>query len=118
MATAAGPNATKLALVKLVHTGIYIVMAAATIYVLFAGISGRRGAVVWTAVGLVAFEGIVFFGNGMRCPLTTLALKYGDPIGHVGDTLFPEACTRYTFRAFGTLYVLGVLLILARTVSL
>ena len=63
------------------------------------------------AVVLVALEGVVFFANGKRCPLTQLAQKYGDSSGHIGDTLFPEACTRYTFRAFGTLYGLGVLLI-------
>ncbi len=63
------------------------------------------------AVSLVAIEGVVFFANGMRCPLTHLARKYGDATGDVGDTLFPEACTRYTFRAFGSLYVVGVALI-------
>lgn len=110
-----GTDQTKLAIVKVVHTVIYIVMANATLYVFVAGVMGLHDGVVWTAVGLVALEAVVFFGNGMRCPLTTLAQKYGDPSGHVGDTLFPEACTRYTFRVFGTLFVVGLLLILAST---
>lgn len=113
MASAAAPNATKLAVVKVVHTVIYVVMALATIYVFVAGVTGRRDALVWAAVALVAVEAVVFVGNGMRCPLTALAKKYGDRGGYVGDTLFPEGCTRYTFRAFGTLYVVGLLLILA-----
>ena len=112
MITESAPDTKKLATVKVIHTVIYIVMACATLYVFLAGILGRRDAVVWTAVGLVAREGVVFFGNGMRCPLTTLAEKYGDPTGHVGDTLFPETCTRYTFRV-GTLYVVGLVLIAA-----
>ena len=106
---------TKLAIVKVIHTAIYVLMATATVYVLIAGITGHHDVAVWVAIGLVGLEGAVFFGSGMRCPLTTLARKYGDPTGHVGDTLFPEALTRYTFRAFGTLYVVGLLLILART---
>jgi hypothetical protein len=118
MATVDAPDETKLAIVKLVHTVIYVVMTAATIYVMFAGISGRRDGFVWASVALVAFEGVVFFGNGMRCPLTTLAKKYGDPTGHVGDTLFPESCTRYTFRAFGSLYVVGVVLMLVESLAL
>jgi nitrate reductase NapE component len=115
MATAIAPDRTKLAIVRAVHTFIYVVMAAATLVVFAAGVVGARGPIVWLGLGLVAVEGAIFFGNGMRCPLTTLAKKYGHPSGHVGDTLFPEVCTRYTFRAFGTLYVVGVVLILAKS---
>jgi hypothetical protein len=35
--------------------------------------------------------------------LTAPAQKDGDEKGYVGDALFPETCTRYTFRAFGVL---------------
>ena len=104
---------TKLAIVRFLHTGIYVAMASATLYVAYCGVSGRRDRLLTIAVGLVAFEGLVFIGNGMRCPLTTLAQKYGDPTGHVGDTLFPERCTRFTFRVFGTLYAIGLILIAA-----
>jgi hypothetical protein len=111
MVLTASHDPVKLAVVKVVHTIIYIVMAAATVYVFASGITGRRERLLLIAVSLVAVEGVVFFANGMRCPLTQLAQKYGDSSGHVGDTLFPEACTRYTFRGFGTLYTIGVLLI-------
>jgi hypothetical protein len=111
MALIVSSDPAKLAIVKVVHTIIYIVMASASIYVFVAGVTGRRDRLLPLAVALVALEGVVFFAHGMRCPLTQLARRYGDPSGHVGDTLFPEACTRYTFRAFGTLYGLGVVLI-------
>jgi len=101
----------KLAVVKTVHTVIYVVMAAATIYVFLCGVSGRRDRMLIVAAALVALEGLVFLGNGMRCPLTSLAQRFGDPKGYVGDTLFPETCTRYTFRVFGTLYAAGLILI-------
>jgi hypothetical protein len=65
----------------------------------------------WSDPTLYAPEAVVFLANGRRCPLTDLAQKYGDPSGHVGDTLFPERCTRYTFRAFGTLYAIGLILV-------
>jgi hypothetical protein len=107
-------DSTKLAVVKVVHSVIYVVMAGASLVVFGAGVIGRHNVFVWMAAGLVALEGVIFVGNGMRCPLTTLAQSYGDPSGHVGDTLFPEACTRYTFRAFGTIYMVGLLLIAIR----
>ncbi len=111
MVTAVTQNPTRLAIVKIVHTIIYVAMASATLYVFYCGVTGRRDRVLPLAAALVAFDGVVFFANGRRCPLTALAQKYGDPKGYVGDTLFPETCTRHTFRAFGTLYAIGLILI-------
>ena len=111
MATTVTPDPGRLAVVRRAHTIIYIVMACATLYVFYCGLSGRRDQLLTISAALVALEGLVFLGNGLRCPLTTLAQRYGDPTGHVGDTLFPERCTRYTFRVFGSLYAIGVILI-------
>jgi hypothetical protein len=50
----------------------------------------------------------------MRCPLTALARKYGAERGHALDTLLPESITRHTFRLFGTMLAIGLLMLLAR----
>ena len=117
MATPVSHDPLKPAAVKVVHSVIYVMMAGATLYVFYGGITGRRERLLTAAIALVALEGLVFLANGMRCPLTSLAQKYGDPSGHVGDTLFPETFTRYTFRAFGTLYAIGVALIVLGTIA-
>ena len=111
MANTVTPDPGRLTVVRRAHTIIYIVMACATLYVFYCGLSGQRDLLLTISAALVALEGVVFLGNGFRCPLTTLAQRYGDPTGHVGDTHFPERCTRYTFRVFGTLYAMGVILI-------
>jgi hypothetical protein len=98
----------RLAVVKSVHTAIYAVQIAATLYILAAGATGRRGRY------LVTIESLVFFGNGRRCPLTVLARNYGDPKGYVGDTWFSERCTRHNFAAFASLLTLGTGLIAVR----
>jgi hypothetical protein len=103
----------KLRIVKSTHTLIYVVMASATLYVFYCGLAGRHDSYLAVAIGLVLLEGAVFLGNGMRCPLTELAQRYGDTKGYVGDTLFPEACTRYTFRIFGSLFAIGLVLVIA-----
>jgi hypothetical protein len=59
---------TKLALVRALHTAIYLVMAAATCIVLYAGITGYRGVWLNGALVLVTIEGVVFVGNGRKCP--------------------------------------------------
>jgi hypothetical protein len=63
---------------------------------------------------LLAVETAVFTGFGFKCPLRALAVKYGARTGHVFDTFLPERVTRYTFRLFGTVMVVGVLLLAAR----
>jgi hypothetical protein len=42
-------------------------MAASTFVALYAGISGARGTYLWTALGLLGVEIVVFVGNGFRC---------------------------------------------------
>lgn len=106
-----------LLLVRWIHTIIYLVMVAAIGVLLHAGITGHAGLWLWISLALLAVESIVFFGNRMRCPLTALAVRYGADKGHAFDTLLPERVTRYTFRFFGTLTVLGLILMILRWTS-
>lgn len=103
-----------LAIVRGIHTAIYLVMAVSTFVLLYAGVTGAQGTWLWIALVLLAIEVIVFIGNGLRCPLTDLAVKYGAETGHIFDTFLPERYTRYTFRFFGTVLVVGLLLLALR----
>lgn len=103
-------NAQALALVRGIHTVIYIVMVVAIGVLLYSGITGYSGLWLWVSLGLLTTETIVFFGNGMRCPLTALAVHYGAEKGYAFDTFLPENVTRHTFWFFGSLTVLGMVL--------
>lgn len=109
---------TTLTLIRTVHTAIYLVMAAATFVLVYAGLTGATGVWLWVALGLLAIESAVFVGYGFKCPLTGMAVKYGATTGHVFDTFLPERATRYTFRVFGTLMVAGLVLLAARWVGM
>jgi hypothetical protein len=108
----------RLAIVRAVHTAIYVVMAAATFTLLYAGITGGHGAWLYVALALVTIEIVVFAGSGMKCPLTRLAVKYGAKAGKVSDTFLPERFTRYTFRFFAPIMAVGLLLLGARWLGL
>ena len=108
----------RLAIIRGVHTVIYLVMAAAIFTLLYAGITGRHGVWLWVALALVTIEVVVFAGSGMKCPLTGLAVKYGAKTGKVSDTFLPERYTRYTFRFFAPVMAVGLLLLAARSVGL
>lgn len=114
---AAPEDARMLTLVRWVHTSIYLVMAASTFVLLYAGITGATGPWLWLALALLAIETVVFVGNGMKCPLTAMAVRYGATSGRVFDTFLPERATRYTFRFFGTVMVVGLLLLASRWVG-
>jgi hypothetical protein len=101
-----------LTLVRAVHTVIYLVMATSTLAVLYAGITGAAGAWLWIAGALVGVESAVFLGNGLKCPLTAVAVKYGS--GDGADTFLPERFTRHTFHIFGPLIVIGAVLVALR----
>lgn len=103
-----------LALVRTVHTAIYLVMVAAIFVLLYAGATGYVGSWLWVALGLLAVETVVFVGNGLKCPLTALAVSYGAETGYAFDTFLPERVTRYTFRFFGSLMVFGLVLLALR----
>ncbi len=104
-------DAHALALVRGIHTAIYLVMVAAIGVLLYAGITGYAGIWLWVSLGLLAIESVVFLGNGMRCPLTALAVRYGAEKGYAFDTFLPENVTRNTFRFFGSLMILGLVLV-------
>lgn len=110
-------NNQVLTLIRAAHTTIYLVMAVSTFVLVYAGITGAQGAWLWIALTLLGVEVVVFIGNGMRCPLTALAVRYGAKTGYVFDTFLPERATRYTFSFFGTVMVVGLGLLLLRWVG-
>ncbi len=107
-------EAQRLMLVRAIHTAIYVVMASASFVVLYAGVTGAHGLWLWVALGLVGVESVVFLGNGLKCPLTAMVVKYSPTNAGVSDTFLPERITRHTFRVFGPLIVLALALLAAR----
>ena len=103
-----------LQLVRTMHALICAVMVAAVAVLLHAGITGDSGVWLWISLGLVAIEGAAFVVNGMRCPLTALAVRYGAEKGHAFDTCLTERWSRYIFRAVNTLAAIAILLLALR----
>ncbi|MEJ0059397.1 MAG: hypothetical protein WDM79_07430 [Terricaulis sp.] len=105
-------DARRLALVRAAHTVIYVVMASSVFAVFYAGVFGASGPWLWTALGLVAIETVVFVSSGMKCPMTAMATKAGAKPG--ADTFFPERITRHTLAFFGPLIGVSIALLAAR----
>ena len=104
-------KARRLALVRALHTAVYLVMASAVLVVVFAGLTAAPGPWLPVAVGLAGAEAAVFLASGMKCPLTAVAVRYGARKDAGWDTFLPERVTRYTLAVFGPLLLIGVLLL-------
>lgn len=107
-------DARRLLCVRLLHTAIYGVMATASLLVLYGGITGAGGPWLTVAVGLAVIESLVFVASGLKCPLTAVAVKYGAGQDGLFDTFIPERFTRHTFRIFGPMILLGLVLLAVR----
>ena len=113
-----GYDAKKLLLVRTLHTVIYVGLAVSVVYILVSGLLGLNGPYLFAALGLIGIEVVVFILSGMKCPLTVLAKRYGAPKGYAFDTFLPETIAKNTFRIFGVLLAVGLVLLLFRTVKL
>jgi len=105
-------NKHKIFVIKLVHTIIYIFMVIGIFYILFAAITKTYDIWLYVSLALLILESIIYFANGRTCPFTNLAKKYGDEKGYVGDLFMPKSVADNTFYLFGTLFVLGLVILL------
>lgn len=108
----------RLAVIRAIHTAIYLVNAGAILLIDYAGLTGRTGPWLRVALALAAIEVAVFVGSGMKCPLTAVAVKYGADHGTIFDTFLPERLTRNTLRIFGPLLAIGLILLGGRWLGL
>jgi hypothetical protein len=100
----------KLRAIKLAHTLIWAVFAGCTVAVpVFAWIGARRYAVFCAA--MVAAEVLVLAVNCWRCPLTGVAARYTSDRRDNFDIYLPEWLARHNKIIFGTLYVIGLLVL-------
>ncbi len=105
----------ELRVIKTIHTLVWAIMASAIFYVLYVGISGEKQGLVWSAIGLIVLETGVLLINRWRCPLSDIAARYTEAQNDNFDIYLPEWLARYNKTIFGTLFGIGLLLVLLRS---
>jgi hypothetical protein len=100
--------------IKLVHSIIFWILSACTVYALYCGVTGRITVWSWVAVILLLVESIVLAVSGWKCPLTLFAERRGALRGSVTDIFLPRWFADRIFPICGTMYVLALVLILWR----
>ena len=105
--------ARALTVVKALHTLVWALFAGCIVAIPVASPQGRHSAAA-VLIAIVAVEVIVLVANGFRCPLTAVAARYTDDRRANFDIFLLEWLARHNQAIFGTLYVAGCALALAR----
>jgi hypothetical protein len=84
------PARSKLILIKVVHTIIWLFFNVVIFYMLYAVIVNRLDTWLWIGYGLFVLEGIVLLLFKFFCPLTIMARKYSDSTKSNFDIYLPE----------------------------
>ena len=100
-----------LRLVKLAHTAIWAIMAAAIVAIPIAAMAGRFRLAGWLTVLIVA-ECIGLALNTGRCPLTDLAARFTSDRAANFDIYLPRWIAQHNKTVFGSLFVVGELVFL------
>ena len=106
----------KLSAIKFIHTLIWLFFVSMIFYILFSGVSNKINFYTWIAIGLVIGEGIVLILFKTFCPLTILARKYSNSNKDNFDIFLPNWLARNNKLIFTTIYLIGLIIVLLRTV--
>ncbi len=101
---------TKLVIVKVIHTLIWVFFNIVIFYMLFAVIKNKIDIWLWVGYALVIMEGIVLLIFKLYCPLTILARKYSDSTKDNFDIYLPNWLARYTKLIYTS--IMGIILVL------
>ena len=110
-------NQQKLICIKWAHTIVWAVMVAAIFYIFYSGWSGHISTLTYAALGLIFFETVVLLANKWVCPMTPMARRYTDDARDNFDIYLPEWLAKYNKLIFGTLFIVGLLLVIWRLIS-
>jgi len=105
-------NSKKLFLIRLFHTFIIVGMATFILYVFYAGATGIKGHFLTLSIIAVVIEGIILLLNKGQCPLTKLAVKYGDNHKRFFDSFLPKRLTPFVVPGLTIIFVIGLVLVL------
>lgn len=101
----------QLTAIKTVHTLIWAFFAACILAIPAAAWLGRLSVAVWLAA-IVLVEVAVLLVNGWRCPLTGIAARHTADRAPNFDIYLPAWLARNNKLIFGSLYVVGLLVLI------
>ena len=89
--------------IKAIHLALFFLMIICLLYALYCAIAGVYNWILLAAMIMIFIDGASIALNRGRCPLTTLAERYGAVNGAVTHLILPGWAARYVFKLFTVL---------------
>lgn len=101
---------TKLVVVKVIHTLIWIFFNVVIFYMLYAVVKNKIDGWLWIGYGLVFLEGLTLLLFKFFCPLTLIARQYSDSTKDNFDIYLPNWLARYTKVIYTS--IMGIIIVI------
>lgn len=108
---------TKLILIKVIHTLIWVFFNFVIFYMLHAVIIDKLDSWLWLGYALIVLEGITLLIFNFFCPLTIIARKYSDSTKDNFDIYLPNWLAKYNKRIYSGIMVIIIILTIYRVVN-
>jgi hypothetical protein len=108
---------SKLFLITLLHTAIWLFYVLIILYTLYAAIMDRIDLYFLIAVCLVLLEGIILIKNGWRCPLTRIGGKYSSDVSIGFDIFLPKWLAKHNKTIFTLIFLASLILAIYRILN-
>jgi hypothetical protein len=96
---------TKLNIIKVVHTLIWIFFNVVLLSISLSIIKNEIDKFVWIGIGCILIEWIVLLSFKWQCPLTILARKYSDSTKDNFDIFLPNWLAKYNKVIYITIFI-------------
>lgn len=87
-------------------------MASACFYILYAGITNTFNTILYVSIFLITLEILILVYNKWTCPLTPLIGKYTNDRNDNFDIYLPNCLAKYNKKIFGTIFCIGIILVI------
>lgn len=105
---------SKLTVIKIIHTIIWVFFNIVLFYLYYAVITNKIDVYVWIGLGLFVLEGLVLLVFNKQCPLTIIARKYSDSQRHNFDIYLPNWLAKYNKLIYTCLLVFVIFILIFR----
>lgn len=97
---------TKLTLIKIIHTAVWIFFNFVIFYMLYAALANKLDFWLWIGYGFVFLEWLTLLTFKSHCPLNLLARKYSNSTKDNFDIYLPIWLAKYTKLLYTTIFAL------------
>ena len=105
-------NRTKLTLIKIIHTLIWVFFNFVIFYMLYAAIANKLDLWLWIGYGFVLLEGLILLAFKSHCPLNLIARKYTNSTEDNFDIYLPSWLAKYTKSIYTTIVAIAIIITL------